>query len=252
MSEQHIGLSTESIHLFRDGAYLALLMAVIFFLRKVYNKLAEKIGNIMNGYPVRIEAEKNREIYNELVELRAVTDADRVFVFRFHNGMEFLPSHPAWKLSRTHEVVKHGVTYESGKLQGVLVSLISNIVFASLTGTSSASGIKIADCAKCLFKARCTKENKRVIILQTAEMDNSYCKFFLEGQNVKTAILCGIAKGGKVYGMVGADFTGVALNPDQVYDISQKVCKATDKIKFNLQYKKDASELPIPEKPITQ
>jgi hypothetical protein len=205
----------------------------------------------MNGYPVRIEAEKNREIYNELVELRAITDADRVYVFRFHNGIEFLPSHPAWKLSRTHEVVKHGVTYESGRLQGVLVSLISNIVFATLIGTSSAAGIKIADCAKCQFKVKCTKENKRVIILQTAEMDNSYCKFHLEGQNVKTEIMCGIARGGKVYGMVGVDFTGVALNPEQVYDVSHKVCKATDKIQFHLQNKKDCVELPIPNKPIT-
>lgn len=252
MSDQNLCLPSEMIHLFKDGSYLALLLGFLYLLKRLYTKVIDKFTRIMNGYPVRIEVEKNREIYNELVELRAVTDADRVFVFRFHNGMEFLPSHPAWKLSRTHEVVKHGVTYESGKLQGVLVSLISNIVFASLTGTSSASGIKIADCAKCLFKARCTKENKRVIILQTAEMENSYCKFFLEGQNVKTAILCGIAKDGNVYGMVGADFTGVALNPDQVYDISQKVCKATDKIQFNLQYKKDASELPIPEKPITQ
>jgi len=165
-------------------------------------------------WPVKKEAEQNREIYAELVALRAIINADRVFVSRFHNGTEFLPSHPAWKTSRTHEVVRKGVTYESGNRQSMLVSLMPHIIEPILTGGSTAVGVTVPNCDDCLSKMRCVAENKRVVIVQVEDMESSYCKWSLESQNIKTMIYCGIAYNGNVCGMVGADFCGVRLSDD--------------------------------------
>jgi len=231
-------LSTCGLQLARDGVIVVLIVLAAIFLHKFWKRMVHN-----SGYPVRCEAEQNWEIYTELVELRAIADCDRAYVFRFHNGMEFLPSHSAWKISCTHEVVKHGVTYESAKLQGILVSLIPNLIGPVLTGSSSASGIVIPECPECPFKTKCLKENKRIVVIQVSEMASSYCKFHLESKNVKTAIFCGIAKGGSVYGLVGVDFCGASLGKSHVLDIAQKVCRATEKIQFLLQSKKAPSDI---------
>lgn len=248
MADHFVGwLSNGVLQLIEGGATVVFVILAVLFVRKLLKRMEHG-----SGYPVRREAEQNREIYTALVELRAITDCDRAYVFRFHNGMEFLPSHPAWKISCTHEVVKHGVTYESAKLQSILVSLIPNIIGPVLTGSSSAAGIVVPECPACPFKTRCLKENKRVVIMQVAEMESSYCKFHLESQNIKTAVLCGIARGGNVYGLVGVDFCGVALDQEHVLDVAQKVCRATEKVQFLLQFKKAPVDLPIPNHPITR
>jgi len=247
MADQNIWMDKGTLQLAVSVAVALFVVLVVVFLLRLWNRM---FGH-GSGYPVRREVEQNREIYNGLVELRALTDADRVYVFRFHNGVEFLPSHPAWKISCTHEVVKPGVTYESAKLQGLLVSLIPNIIGPVLTGCSSAAGITVKECPDCPFRNKCVRENKRVVILQVNDMESSFCKFHLESQNIQTAILCGIARDGNVYGLVGVDFCGVSLGPARVLDIAQRVCRATEKIQFLLQYKKAPVDLPIPSHPIT-
>jgi hypothetical protein len=236
----------------KGGGIIAALIVLVILIRYAWRRF---LGIMRRIFPpnllMRREIEQNHEIYIELVELRALTEADRTYVFRFHNGMEFLPSRPVWKISCTHEVVKHGVTYESAKLQSILVSLIPNIVGPIITGSSAAAGIKVSECPECPFQIRCLKENKRVIIIQVDEMESSYCKFHLEGQNIKTVVLCGIASGGNVFGFVGIDFCGTKLPADSVPDIAQKVCRSTEKIQYHLRYKKAPIDLPLPNRPIT-
>jgi hypothetical protein len=229
------------------------LATLVWLIKRIGGRIGKALQGILPEYPVRREAEVNREIYTSLVELRALTDADRAYVFRFHNGMEFLPSHPAWKLSCTHEVVHPGVSYESGKLQGLLVSLIPNIIGAVLTGTTSALGITIPKCPTCPFHVKCLRENKRVIIMQVGDMEGSYCKFHLESQNIKTAVLCGITQDGNVYGIVGLDFCATKLPDEKIVDVSQMVCRATEKIQYLMQYKRRGpADLPFPNEPMTK
>ena len=210
------------------------LIALFWVLYKGWSKY----NRVFNYHPGRQQVEQNREVYTELVELRAISDADRAYVFRFHNGQEFLPSHPAWKISCTHEVVRHGVTYEAGRLQGILVSLVPNIIGPVLSGTSNGLGITIPECSECPFRTKCLKENKRVVVVQVDEMESSFCRFHLEGQNIKTTLFCGLAKGGIVYGLVGVDFCGTALPKAKVSETVQMVCRATDRIQYRLQSKK--------------
>lgn len=235
------------------GAAVVFLASLIWLIKRIFSRIFKALQGILPEYPVKVEAKVNHEIYTSLVELRALTEADRAYVFRFHNGMEFLPSHPAWKLSCTHEVARPGVSYESGKLQGLLVSLIPNIIGAVLTGTSSALGITIPQCPKCPYHVKCLRENKRVVVMQIGDMESSYCKFHLENQNVKTAVLCGITQDGNVYGIVGLDFCSSSLPNEKILEVSQKVCRATEKIQYLLQYKKkNPFEIPIPNEPVTK
>jgi len=211
-----------------------MVVLVVFFFKRLWPRILFDITHP----PIRIEVEKNRGIYNEIVELRAVTEADRAYVFRFHNGMEFLPSHPAWKITCTHEVVKHGVTFESPKLQGLLVSLIPDIISPVLTGQSSAPGVVVKDCPDCPFKTKCVREGKHVVVLNIDGMESGYCRFHLEAQNNKTTIICGIAQGGSVYGIVGVDFCGIRPTDEHILEVAQKVCRYTDKIQYLLNCKK--------------
>lgn len=231
-------------HIFFDLFAVALLGVLVLAFKRLWPRI--KIRFIHP--PLKDEVLKNREIYSELIALRALADSDRAYVFRFHNGVEFLPNNPAWKLSCTHEVVKHGVTYESPRLQGMFVSLIPNIIFPVLTGQSSMPGIAVKKCPECPFEKKCLTEGKHVVVLTVGEMAGSYCRFHMESENNKTTILCGIAIGGKVYGMVGVDFCGVALPEDRVMDVSLKVCRATDNIHNLIHYGKVVS---IPPEPIT-
>jgi hypothetical protein len=219
----------------------ALILVFILFgveVKRFVSYLKKKIWH----WPVKREAEQNREIYTELVALRAVTEADRVYVERFHNGTEFLPSHPAWKTSRTHEVVRKGVTYESGNRQNLLVSLIPHLIDPILTGGSTAVGVRVPECNDCLSKMRCIAENKRVVIVQVEDMENSYCKYHLESQNIKTMIYCGTAYNGNVCGMVGADFCGKRLSDMEALIVAKKICAVTEKIHYSLQYKKQPKD----------
>ena len=252
MAYPNIMLSRDTTELIVGGAVMGLLIFLFSIVRWIWNRYnSGLLGGIHGRYPVRREVEQNKEIYNELLELKVLTEADRASVFRFHNGTEFLPSHPAWKISCTHEIVKHGLTYESARLQGILVSLVPNIVGPILTGISTTPGISLPQCMDCPFRKKCIQENKRMVVIQVDEMESSFTQFHLQGANIKTVVMCGIAVGGNVYGTVGVNFCDAKLSPDRLQDVVQKVCRATDKIHYYLQYKKAPVDLPRPSRPIT-
>lgn len=189
-------------------------------------------------YPSKKDAEQNHRIYKELVELRALTKADRSYLMRFHNGEEFLPDTHVWKITRTHEVVRDGVSYESPNIQAMIVSRVHDLVDPLLTGSSSNSGIKVVKCDKCPFEAKCEKTNRHVMVVHVDEMENSFGKFTLDGQNIKTMVQSGIVRGGRVYGLVGVDFCGVKMTDENVLlDVARRVCYSSDRTNFYLQNK---------------
>jgi hypothetical protein len=221
--------------MFELGIVVVLVVALIRGRwREIKSWLARRLEGD-NKYPQRKDAEQNREIYRELVELRAVINADRVYILRFHNGTEFLPSHPAWRISCTHEVVKHGVTYESARLQGIFVSRIPNIINPLLTGTSSAPGVFAMQCSQCPFQRKCVQENKHIVLIQVDELNGSYCRFHLENQNVKTALFCGLNINGNVFGLAGIDYCDSKVSqPEAIQDIAQQLCRVAERLRFHL------------------
>jgi len=214
----------------------AVLLTLIGMLRECLFNLIPKMVARLGSYPAKKDAEQNHKIYTELVELRVLTDADRSYVIRFHNGSEFLPDNPRWKVSCTHEIVRSGVTYESSKLQEILVSRIYNIVDSVITGNSR-QGVKVLDCATCRLKPACQKENKHIVVIQTDELESSFGRFMMESHNVKTVVQVGIVDNGGVIGIVGVDFCDNKLPEADYLSVGEQVCKAAEKIRYHLLFK---------------
>ena len=62
----------------------------------------------------------NRIRHNELIEV----DADRVYIFEYHNGESNLNGLPFAKVSATYEILKPGVSSYKSRLQGIPSGLI--------------------------------------------------------------------------------------------------------------------------------
>jgi len=232
--EETIG-GLSSVEVFVAGALAALVVAIIAFL---VIKLVRKAScKVMGGhYPQKNDARNSQQVYTELVELRALTSADRAFVLRFHNGMEFLPSNPVWKLTCTHEFAKHGVRYSAGDYQSVLASRMIKIVGTLLTGESDDDGVRIArECAACPDSHACESGNSRMIVVQHDEMSSGFEKFMMGEQNVKTALFRGITFEGQVVGVAVLHFCDSKLDSEAGLGTAIKtLCESSVRIQYLL------------------
>lgn len=96
----------------------------LFFFKKIKRlgmMLLDRFkSRFKNTIPAMIE--RDMEIYNQLFEIKSKTDADRVFVFQFHNGAYYTNSASQMKMSCTHEVVSEGISRESRGMQDLIIS----------------------------------------------------------------------------------------------------------------------------------
>ena len=222
------------------GVAIAAVVLTIF--KKLRFSLVGSLKRMWVTHPLspsRQDAEQNMLIHTELVELRALVDSDRAYVLRFHNGTEFLPDNPVWKVTCTHEVVRPGVSYESANLQGLIVSRIHNLVDPLVNGESKYKGVSVADCNACALKVKCDRENKHVVVVQVGDLEGSFSKFLLDGQNIKTVVQAGVVgTRGRVFGIVGVDFCDAKLSDQEELRLTvEKVCRSAEKIQYYLQYK---------------
>ena len=219
------------------AAGIALAIALYKLARK---GLASAIRSLLrHEYPGREFVKQNKEIYTAIVEMRALVDADRGYVIQFHNGHEFLLSNPVWKLTNTHEVVRPGITYEASNIQSVLASRVSELIEPILLGDFSGDGVfHGSKCETCKFASRCDSGKKWVAVVQVDELPAGFSKFFLENQNIKTVIECGMANKHGAFGLVGVDFCGQPITDEkQLAEICQRVCHTAERVHFALQYK---------------
>ena len=214
------------------------LMAVGVFIgissrcKKVLNSwIVRKLSH--HEYPGKKDTDQHRSIYNLLVGLRAVCDSDRAYVIRFHNGHEFLISDPIWKCTCTHEVVRSGVTYESVNIQNLLISRISELIDPIISGNYFKGCFQPGECSNCQYKSICKRTQKNMCIFQVEDMSSGYAKFFLQDQNIKTMIVCGLTSKRGPFGMVGIDITSSDLtDTKKLNELSSKICQAAEKIQF--------------------
>lgn len=215
----------------------AILLAMLGAVREWAFKLAPRLMSVIKDYPSKKDAEQNHKVYTELVEVRATADSDRSYVLRFHNGSDFLPDNPIWKVSCILETVRSGVSYGSSGFQNVLVSRIHNIIDPVIVGESLFKGVRLVDCETCTFKEGCDKENKHSLVIQVDEMDDSFAKFLLESHNVKTVVASGMVIGRKAFGMVVLDFCDRKLQDgDETMFAVAKACRTASRVQYHLQF----------------
>ena len=237
MTEMMAKVSKEAWVLIGSGigvVLAAVLLAVMGSLREALLRMVPKLLNKLRRYPDKKDAEQNQLIYTSLVELRAKVNADRAYIVRFHNGNEFLPDNPVWKISCTHETVRSGVTYESAQLQGVLISRVHELVDAVITDGVVRRGVMLADCSVCMSRQRCKKENKQITIIEVDKMEDSYGKFILLNRNAKMVVQAGVVNGGKVFGIISVDFCEHVLEGVVLKNTLDQVCRFAERIRYYL------------------
>lgn len=170
----------------------------------------------------------NRQIYNELIAIKTLANADRVYVMRFHNGTEFLPSQPVWKMSCTHEVVAPGITYESPRNQNLLVSLLSEVVSPLMLGNNETTGVLNIQ----LHEHH--PQGQNIIRINVSELDENYCKMFLVNQHIHQSIMFAINHNENTIGFIGIDFCGKSHSDDKCIEIVKSVTQNVMKLKYLL------------------
>jgi len=218
------------------GVSLVLVGLVAALVRHFRSRLVAWGTRILcrHEYLGKKEVDQHRNVYTALVELRAVTDSDRAYVIRFHNGHEFLLSDPVWKCTCTHEVVRPGITYESMNTQDILVSRIVELVESTISGDYCSSGMhRGPQCSECHQHPECERTKKHLTVVQVEDMASGYAKFFLQQQNIKTVIMCGLTSKHGPFGIVGIDITGAPVaDPAQLEELSRRVCDCAERIQY--------------------
>ena len=177
------------------------------------------------------QMDANKKVENILSELRALISASRISLIRFHNGSEFLPNNPIWKITSDNQVTADGVTHET--IDGVLISRVQPIIEPVITGETSEAGIFIPDaCQKCTRGAFCKSINSRTIRMDVDEM-SGYSKMFLQKRGTKTAFMATLNNSNnEVFGVLMIEYTDSIESSKHEVLITQTICQFTEKLRF--------------------
>lgn len=122
--------------------------------------VASKIKKILDNNrktKVARAINKNSQIFENLVSLRATLDCDRVKLFQFYNGDYYTTGRSTLKMHMTYCTVKHGVSYPQGFLygEGVPVTRVSQIL-KPLIDEKDHFSIYTSDMGASEWQAACT------------------------------------------------------------------------------------------------
>lgn len=148
-----------------------------------YKRIKKIVFMLITGFKSRFNKtipamiQRDMEIYNQLFDIKAKTEADRVFIFQFHNGSYYTNSASQMKMSCTHEVVSEGISRESRNMQDLILSQ-----FAAFTGELI---------------------NESFVVLNRDNIDKYSFGMLLRSQGAKTAAFSLFTYDGIVEGFLG-------------------------------------------------
>ena len=143
-----------------------------------------------------------------LAELRVLTEADRVSILRFHNGTEFLPNNPAWKISTFSQASGPGTSFEpiSGEIISNLTSIIGPLIVGDDSRWKGASCKTPLMCGECPDGKSCVSENRRIVVYDVPSM-SGFSKDFLAKRGTAMSFMATLNReGGKVEGMLMLEY----------------------------------------------
>jgi len=184
-----------------------------FVTKKIKDKLIPiyyKITNKINTTTLISSAETYTKILNELISLRTKMDADRAYIFQFHNGEHFGTANPRWKMSQTYETCCEGTTYEGKNLQNMDVTLFWDVVqiFYNIIDKMNIPGISTFKNNLSCSLEDC-KSPKQIYIIEVDKMDGNrgYTKSLFAQQGIKYLMLCPIVSiNNEPIGFIGIDY----------------------------------------------
>lgn len=169
-------------------------------------------------------AEKEKRINDHLVELRVNADADRAYVFKFHNGEYFSPKDPLWKTTCTNENCRSGVSYKNRDCRAILNSSIIEIISPLFGGTCSKGTGKI-DTSQCICTTKCIPPHG-VCWYDVENMEECSSKAFLMEQGITAMLIAPLVDGDRIYGFVGIDYTTTEIGIEEVKKNQVHLCNS--------------------------
>jgi len=178
--------------------------------------------------PKQMVANKRSDVIAS--ETRVLTGADRVTVIRFHNGSEFLPNNPIWKITSGSQMKADGVSYED--IQDVLVSRIPAIIDPVITGETDYDGVSIPESCKRCIRKLCQERSARTVKFQVSEM-TGYSKMFLQKRGTETAYIATLnSTQGKIFGLLLVEFSDKKEGTKEEEKTVKIICESTEKLAF--------------------
>lgn len=127
------------------------------------------------------DVQRDMAITDILYKTLEKKQADRCYVFRFHNGGLFAGGVPFKKTSCTHEVVKVGVSREINNLQQIPLSTVPEFAEAIV-------------------------KNPDVFVLRTSELKRGTFRSILEAEAIRVILCHRLMVNDEVWGFVGVDY----------------------------------------------
>lgn len=217
-------------NIYQFGVILLLIFAVcesIFINIRLFKLVS-------NGHEFNLKSQLSMSKKTDIIlaEMRALTQTDRISIIKFHNGSEFLPNNPIWKITSDNQAKADGVSYEH--VEAVLVSRIQNIIEPIITGEidqNEGSSIP-AHCFHCPTQKLCKGSNMRVVKFNVNEM-TGYSKMFFQKRGTHTAFISTINNGdNKIYGLLLVEYIDEMNNPQEEEKLLPMICSFTEKLRF--------------------
>jgi len=219
-------METESVYLISIFILIAIAMVSPYILFKKMIKIVSQKHDF--NLPKQMVANKRSDLV--VNETRVLTGADRVTVIRFHNGSEFLPNNPIWRITSGSQMKADGVSYED--IQDVLVSRIPAIIDPVITGETDYDGVSIPEsCKKCIRKL-CLERSARTVKFKVSDM-TGYSKMFLQKRGTETAYMATLnSTKGKIFGLLLVEFSDKRDSLKEEEKIVKIICESTEKLSF--------------------
>lgn len=99
-----------------------------------FRKRQEKAKENISKQQLMKQIQQSEIVHYALRELRRKYNADRVYIWQFHNGGNFYTSSPMQRATITYERCSEGLERKADKYQGVLISNIPSYIKESMEG----------------------------------------------------------------------------------------------------------------------
>jgi len=209
---------------------LTVLLSLLFLFYSINKRL--KSSSIRNAHVFNLPEtnDTDKKTDNILSELRVLIDADRITLLRFHNGQEFLPNNPVWKLTGTSIVRADGVSDET--VNDLLISRIQPLISPLITGVTDDSCLIPPTCERCPNGRQCEDTNRRVIGFDVEKM-NGYSKTFLQRRGTGYAYLAALTNNDmKIFGVLMIEYGNIPSGEVKLTRIIQNICNFTARLCF--------------------
>lgn len=100
-----------------------------------FKKRQEKAKENISKQQLMKQIQQSEIVHYALRELRRKYNADRVYIWQFHNGGNFYTSSPMQRATITYERCSEGLERKADKYQGVLISNIPSYIKETMEGT---------------------------------------------------------------------------------------------------------------------